>query len=363
MEIRKTPSEEEIVSLLIRGEICFPPFELEVEQTEASARRSQADAVLRFRWRNRQYRFVAECNRLWTPKALSQLVDQVRRYARPPEYYPLVVTPYLPDARLAELEAEGVSGIDLCGNGVVVIPNELLVYRTGKPNRFRAEAEIKNVFRGSSSLVARVFLLVPKFGSVREAEREIESRGGGVVLATVSKVYKTLEGLLVIENTRVKGTAARQLKLLQPEKLLDLLAENYVAPQVTRTLQGKTRLAPDEFRAALSRVGEEVRLVQTGFGSVGSYAVMAKEPMQYFYCSNLDATHDALGDAFEPTDRFANVSLGECKDDTVYFDRRAGLVASPVQTYLELVTGDKRSQETAEQVRRTVLTPLVAQKG
>jgi hypothetical protein len=34
------------------------------------------------------------------------------------------------------------------------------------------------------------------------------------------------------------------------------------------------------------------------------------------------------------------------------------LAASPVQTYLELVQGDKREQETAEQLRKTILQPL-----
>ena len=86
-------------------------------------------------------------------------------------------------------------------------------------------------------------------------------------------------------------------------------------------------------------------MVQTGFGSVGSYAVMAKEPMQYFYTTDAAATRRTLAEAFEETDRFANVTFMETKDDTVYFDRRTGLVASPVQTYLELVTGDKRRKK------------------
>jgi hypothetical protein len=272
--------------------------------------------------------------------------------------------PYLPDARLAELEAAGVSGIDLCGNGVVVVPGELLVYRTGRPNRFRSEAEIKNVFRGNSSLVARAFLLVPEYASVQEARREVERRGGNVVLATVSKVCKSLESLLVIERQREKGTAARQLRLLQPDKLLDLLASNYVAPVVTDTLRGKTKLSPEDFRKALAATEKEGgKVVQTGFGSVGAYAVMAREPMQSFYCSDRNAVVRSLGNAFEPTDRFANVTLSETRDDAVYFDRRPDLVASPVQVYLELMAGDKRSKETAEQVRRVILAALPAAGG
>lgn len=369
--IRKTPSELEIVELLRQGRVQLPPLSLSVETVGATD--STLDAFVRLEWGSRRYRFVAECKRLWTPKAVSDAISQVRRYARPPEFYPLLVVPYLPDARLAELQAQEVSGVDLCGNGVVVVPNELLVYRTGRPNQFRSEAEIKNVFRGDSSLVARAFLLVPEYTSVQEAQREVERRGGKLSLATVSKVCKSLEAALIIERKRGEGTAARRLRLLQPDKLLDLLESNYVAPAVTRTLRGKTKealgslIAVKELhgRIGASRAEEsgQTRAVQTGFGSVGAYAVMATEPMQYFYCSDLDATVRMLGSAFEPTDRFANVTLYETKEDAVYFDRRPWLVASPIQAYLELATGDKRSQETAEQLRRTILAPLAGTRN
>src|SRR5262249_27064378 len=149
------------------------------------------------------------------------------------------------------LEIEEVSGIDLCGNGVVIVPPELLVRRTGFPNRYRAEGTIKNVYRKTSSLVARAFLLVPQFPSVKEALAEIRRRGGEVTLATVSKVCKSLEADLVIERGRGEGSVARQLRLLQADKLLDLLAENYAPTEVRRTFRGKSSLPPEELRRRL----------------------------------------------------------------------------------------------------------------
>jgi hypothetical protein len=356
METEKTPSETEILDQLRSGRVEFPPFQIEVGETMARTDDGMLDAIVLLRWGARSYRFAAECNRLSTPKALSQVAAQARRFARPPDLNPLVIVPYLAESRLEELQEQGVSGIDLCGNGIVSVPDQVLVYRTGQPNRFRSETEIKNAFRGTSSLVPRVFLVKGAYVSVQEARAEILERGGNLVLGTVSKVCKALEDLLLIERSRGKGSAARQLRLIQPDKLLDLLASNYVPPPTDRTLRGKTKLSPEALRDALARVGEKV--IQTGFGSVGSYAVMAREPMQYFYTTDLAATRRALGDQFEETERFANVTFTATKDDTVYFDRRPGLVASPVQTYLELATGDKRSQETAEQVRRAILGPL-----
>jgi hypothetical protein len=61
------------------------------------------------------------------------------------------------------------------------------------------------------------------------------------------------------------------------------------------------------------------------------------------------------------SDRFPNLELIETEDETVYFDARQEdnfWWASPVQVYLELMTGDKRDQETAEQVRSFLLRDL-----
>jgi hypothetical protein len=84
---------------------------------------------------------------------------------------------------------------------------------------------------------------------------------------------------------------------------------------------------------------------------------MAREPLQSFYCSNLEMLLKRFGSQLEETSRFPNVEFLECDEDFVYFDARDNLAASPVQTYLELMRGDKREQETAEQVREAILQP------
>src|SRR5205823_472221 len=92
---------------------------------------------------------------------------------------------------------------------------------------------------------------------------------------TVSKVCERMEADLVIERSRNKLPAAplstprqpgespeptqvkkpplsRQLRLLQPEKLLDLLADNYTPPEVSRTFRGKCVLTREELRTHLA---------------------------------------------------------------------------------------------------------------
>jgi hypothetical protein len=384
MDIRKSITEADLRNILLEGQLQFPPFEVRTETVEATLDAAeivrQVDAILKLRWRDRAYRFALELRRLWTPKVISEAIDTVRRHIalgaegilgeepRGP-LYPLVLVPYLSEEWLRHLEAEGVSGIDLCGNGVIVVPNELLVLRTGFPNRFPWEGTIKNVYRKNSSIVARVFLLVPKFNSVNAVLEQLRDRGGEVTLATVSKVCKSLEDDLIIERFRPMpkpGTpvsrlvAAPALRLRQPEKLLDLLAENYALPAVRRTVQGKCALQPQELQMRLQECMERsgARVVITGTSSTEAYAVMAREPVQSFYCSDLNEVIESLGADLRETDRFANIRLLETRDDFVYFDGRPGLWASPIQCYLELCAGDKRERETADQVRRLILGSL-----
>ena len=320
-------------------------------------------ALLTAKWGKRSYLFGVECRRLGTPKIVAATINLLQRNVGT-GMHPLLLVPYLREEQLAELETMGVSGIDLCGNGVIVIKDELLVYRTGFPNRFPQAGPIKNVYRRNSSIAARVFLLVPEFASVRDALAEIRRRGGSVTLATVSKVCDRLDEDLIIERKKGAKKSTRRLRLLQPEKLLDLLAENYQPVAEVRTFRGKCNLRAEELQERLTRWEAKSggRVVLTGASSVQAYAVMAREPVQSFYCSDLDSLLKSLGDV-QATDRFANVAFVETRDDVVYFDRRPDLVASPVQTYLELRSGGKRERETAEQVRRVILDQLTRAGG
>jgi hypothetical protein len=365
MDFRQTTTEEEILARLRRSDFGLPPLTVERVEVLGTSKDTGLDALITLGWQKNRYRFGAEVRRLWTPKAVAEAANEIQRYAALKRLAPLVIVPYLSEERLQELEARGISGIDLCGNGVVVVPGELLVFRTGSPNLYRWEGRIKNVYRGASAIVARLFLQTPEFESVGKALEMIRARGGDVTLPTVSKVCKSLEQDLVIERTRGETPASRRLRLLQPDKLLDLLRDNYARPEITRATSGKLISPPKALAERLlaweKKEGQKV--VQTGASSAEGYAVMAREPVQSFYCSNTAGLKKELGADFTETERFANVRFLETKEVFVYLDRRPGLLASPIQTYLELATGEKREKETAEQVRRYILSELSAKQA
>jgi hypothetical protein len=348
------PTEEELVARFRRGEVAFPPMRLDWERARAKG----IVGVVRMSWQEKTFRFAAECKRQSNAKSIEAAIEQVRKQSQETELLPLVVVPYLDELALASLESKSVSGIDLCGNGLVVVPGEWYVRRAGSPNPFQAEGVIKNVYRKGSSVVARLFLARPQFESVQDALEELGRRDGRVTLSTVSKVCKRLEEDLIIERKR---TGMTRLRLIQPEKLLDRLAASYSPPKVATRLSGKLNgIEPAEFRAQLDKWAKKTgNLVSlTGPSSVEAYAVMARSGVEEYYCSDVAGALRGLKDKFQTAERFATVSLLETPDEEVYFDRRTDLIASPVQTFLELSAGDKRDRETAEDVRRVILGGL-----
>ena len=246
-------------------------------------------------------RFWAKYKRQWTPKMVAAGVSEAKRNAQQSGLLPLLIVPYLSEERLLELEKEGVSGLDLCGNGVIIVPGKIVVFRTGRPNRFTTSAPIKNVYRGATSLIARAFLIQPAYASLGELTDFIAARGGSVSPATISKAVQGIEDDLLISRT--KGS----MRLLQPDKLLRLLEKNYLPVKTTATVLGRVSLPMPELRKALveqAKVGQ-VALSATGISSAPRYTALAMEEQAALYCSDKNALLERL--PFEETARFPNL--------------------------------------------------------
>jgi hypothetical protein len=343
-------SEGDILSRLRAGHVAVPPLVL---TWTAAGRTHGCDAIAKVAWASESFRFLAEIKARSTPKVFAAAIAHARAMSRKTRDNPMVVLPYLAPEKLEQLEREQVSGIDLCGNALVVVPGKLFVLRTGNENKFKESFPIRDVYRGTTSLVARAMLLRSTASSLVDLDRFIQSRGGAVTLTTISKALRRMEDDVLIER---KGGWAR---LLQPEALLDKLAAAFRPPRVRSRFVGSTGLD----REAVGRCIADAKLsaVLSGQSSTDRYAVMGREDRISIYCRSIALAQNAFGSALKAGDRFANIELIETDDPGPYFDLRwSGAVpfASPIQTFLELAAGDKREQETAEQVRRLILSEL-----
>ena len=212
-------------------------------------------------------------------------------------------------------------------------------------------------------MVGRVFLVRSRFNQVSEVLDEVNQRNHfagwarrPMSLSTISKALKGLEQDLIVAR---EGAAAR---LLQAEKLLDNLVENYTAPKVEDVVNWRlpTFLGEEERKEVLvGAFSSKIPAVLTGAASVSRYAVMQAGETLSIYCPDPKGWLSKLPGT--PADRFPTLSIIQTEDAPVYFDARQdeGLVwASPLQTYLELMAGDKRDQETALQVKELIVRQL-----
>ena len=173
-------------------------------------------------------------------------------------------------------------------------------------------------------------------------------------LSTVSKSLKALEEDLIVERNGI-------IRLLQPAKLLEKLNGNYVPPKIKGRLRLKVWEGDDTIQGLLLKQSRELSLplIAAGMSSIRQFAVMQGGDVFSVYCPRLDPLLERLSG--DESDRFPNLELIETEDETVYFDAREEgnfWWASPVQVYLELMAGDKRDQETAEQVKSSILMGL-----
>ena len=204
-QIKKLPFEREILARLICGDLDFPPLQFRPVPYDPPDK--GIDLILQTEWEGQRAIFAVECKVSSSPKAIGEAARQAKAYADATpkrKYLPLVVAPFLNEERLTELKQKNINGIDLCGNGVIIVPGKFAVYRTGAPNRFRSSAPIKNIYQKNSSIVGRVFLARPRYPAVTEIQSEIRRRSFSIrpplSLATVSKVLKGLEEDLIVSR-------------------------------------------------------------------------------------------------------------------------------------------------------------------
>jgi len=359
---RKMPTEREMIEELRRGKISLSPISFRlIEDHPTINEKSRLDALIEASWQDRIVKFAVECKSFSTPKVFQEALSLLKTVSLPNDYKPMLFVPFLSEQQLQELERAGVSGIDLVGNGVVV-QGEFAVFRTGARNRFSSSAPIKNIYRRNSSMVARVFLAQPVYDTVQAIHTEINWRNmlaqrwdkKNMSLSTVSKALNTLEQDLIVERKN-------KIRLLQPDKLLEKLSLNYEQPKIKNQVRIRIVAPQDTINKLILKQSQELELpvVSTGTSAVTQFAVMQRGEMLSVYCPRLEALLDRLHG--NKSDRFPNLELIETDDETVYFDSRREsdfCWASPVQAYLELMSGDKRDRETAEQIKSYILTNL-----
>lgn len=340
--------EAELVFPETLSELDLGPLRVEPEDIEPQG---GADAYLTLRWEGRRVPFVAEFKNARDLRTLQHAVRQARQWADKTGREPLVVVPYLNDDWLSFLRSEGMSGIDLSGNGWVQISGRWSWFQRGFPNRFPEATRARTPYRGKSALVARVLLSRPRFDTISEVWEDIQRRGGSLSLSQVSKVLSALEDDLIVR----KGDDG--VRLVQPERLLDSLEKDYRQPDVLQEVNLQADLGPDLLAAIVTRA-------RAAKAAVAGYAparyVIAPEPGERLLVYVEPRGFSGLSSIpqVERSRRFANFTIRAIKEPLVFFDTEdeGGFRwCSRLETYLQLMQGGKREREVASPLREEIL--------
>jgi hypothetical protein len=347
-------SEAEMLRSLTVGSVILGRFTV----TESYSKRGErADALIEVQLLEEErsndddrFRFVVEAKSDSTPRSVESAIAQVKTYAQP-EVNPLILVPYLSPERLQSLERAKVSGIDLCGNGVVIIPRRLYVLSTGQPNRYPDSRSLSNPYRGRSAMVARMLLARPRWESLNELRTAIHSAGIELSLSQTSKAVAALQEELILAKQ------SGGIVLQEPLKLLDRLGQEWKNNPIRR--RQALRLSPGTEIGPLLSAASQLKWAVTGASSVSQYVMFAQGGPRQIAVSDLELTQSLLQGKPEPVANFADIELLETDEAGFYFanevDTQGVRWASRLQTWLELQAGDARQQDGAQQVRAQIV--------
>ncbi len=351
MPVFKQITESEMLSRLQTGATLLRPFVIRSAEFGVSFE-DRADARLQVGvpGRPESYRFVVESKSRATPQTVQSAMSQVRAYLKPDEW-PLIQVPYLSPERLEELEKAEISGVDLCGNGIIVIPGSIYVFRTGAENQYPDSRPLSNPYRGRSAMVGRLLLRQPEWESLSAIAAALGPSGAALSLPQVSKAVQAMsEDLIVAKNDG-------RITLAEPLRLLDRLAREWRAPAD----RGRCALRLGSGKLEVSKLSASADLnwAVTGESSVARYVPFSQGGPRRIAVSSLPLARSLLGGTPEPVANFADVELIETDEAGYYFDNEIDPVgirwASRLQTWLELQAGDGRQQEAAADLRGRLL--------
>ena len=359
---QKPWTDEELLFRLRTEGMWLPPAQIRLSNgSKTMWSCSERDDIVEVIWHGRRQQYSFEYKAKSNPQAVEQAMLQAQCYAAESGLPPLVIVPFMSEKLLRTIEQRGMSGIDLSGNGVILAP-DFTIWRSGQPNRYQETRRIQNIYRGSSSLFVRCFLLRGEYLSLNELrEYALErldlnntpvSNAAKLTKSTASKVVAELEQEMIIRKD------GRRLVINDAGLLLSELSANYRPTLDTPRLTGKTLISASQVWQRLEEMRQNGRLRYgaTGLGSAAKYGTLSGPDKLSLYVSNLEAVAELI--ELQPTRVFPNIELIEEKDDLVYFDARRRdreVWASPVQTWIELAAAGPREREAAQVLRAALV--------
>jgi hypothetical protein len=307
------------------------------------------DGILEVEYEGKIIRLVLKLKNRTAPSIIENGIIslmQIKNLKKFSEYIPALYVPYLSVSIISRLKETNISGLDMNGNYYLISP-ELVAIRLDKKNDFKEQSPIKKIYSRNSSVVVRYLLKEKNVkNNLSFIAESIERRGFKLSFGTISKVLKSLEEELMI--LRNNG----DIKVIQPEILLDKLVKGYQRPREIEKIYLKLPEDRSEAAITLNQIIGIGKWIWTGESSVSQYASTTPSTRFSIYALS-DFVKDDLLDQYVDN-KFYNYELYSTNDQYVFFDSENNY-ASNIQTYVELSYLDKREKEIAIDIKEDIL--------
>jgi len=306
------------------------------------------DFVIRTELSGGEWSIVVEVKASGQPRIARAAMEQLRVYCQTiPNCYPLFLAPYISASTAKLCEREGIGYLDLAGNCRLSF-GQVYIEQRGKDNPFSEKRELRSLYSPKAERILRVFLTSPlRTWRVQELAGEAD-----VSLGLVSKVKR------ILEDREWLDTQSSGFQLADPQKALEEWARKYHYSK-HRTYDCYAFISGSELEAQIAAVAEEgaIRVAFTGFSAAVRYAPAVRYRRAMVYVgSDAAAFVQRLGIKQVPSG--ANLTLIEPYDVGVFYGAKIldGIpIASPVQTYLDLMSQKARGEEAAAAILEEVL--------
>ena len=318
----------------------------------------EIDAVLDLEIRGRPITLIIEMKRAGYPRDVRDAVWQLRNYIfhlqpqqKSEEAVLFFITESLSPGAKEFLKNEKIGYFDLGGN--LYLPAESAYFYIEKSSTRRETRTLRSLFTGKRALVLHfVFFQRDWFGVTELAEKS------GASASTVSEVLSELEKR---EWTESRGHGpSKERRLTNGNALLDAWSAHQRSsrpPKLRRYFVSSKGVGNLAHRLSIACDEHEIRYVVTGEMAAQHYAQYLSSISQV-RCRMLETKR--IGDALHQIDARVvnegwNLAVIETRQEGefAFSQRIEGIcMASPLQTYLDLLQGDGRSKEMAEHLRQ-----------
>lgn len=282
------------------------------------------------------------------PRIVRNTVNQIRRRIRQyPRAYGIFVAPYVSPTSARILSENDMGYLDFAGNCRLSF-RTVFISKEGRSNPFTQKRDLCTLYSRKAARVLRVLLTHP--GRAWRTQ-ELASEAN-VSLGQVANVKKLLE------DREWMRSDSEGMRLVEPESLLAEWAGNY-SNRRNEIRQYYSPKSPPELESDLADACGDlgIRYALTGFSSAARLAPFVRYQRAMAYIQDdQERLAGALG--LKEVDSGANVSLIVPYDEGVFYGGSkvdGVIIASPVQTYLDLLGIRGRGEEAARFLLQEVI--------